>query len=906
MKTVKKLWSVLLALALVVSLMAGSFSASAAEGPFEADTALTNGREYVIVTEADGKYFALSKGESGLGAEEVTVADGKIADAPDTAIWIAHFDDPTTTVESLASPGSFIFAGSGGFMTYSGGRGFDYDAEAQVVALHGGKYYMTFNGTAFDQGTKDEACKVLIFGRGEAVSTEKVKIDYPEPETIVKSAVKNADGSIVLAFTSDVHYDGKNLNLKTWLEAAEADVGFIDSMGFCGDMGSAYATSVDDFWTWTGDIMGFMDTQIAEGKVGSAVYTRGNHEWFPSAGGNYAGVYDKYDAAKRLMQVGEAVRTEDYIIYCFGSGEIAKTFSYDYAEEDIAELAEYLKTAPTDIPIFILTHFPIHYWNAVDPTSGRAEERYMKSAAALIDVLNTHDNLVVLWGHNHSNFDDFYYDPKFPGDEIVTGPEGTVKQLNFTYLAAGCTADAEYTGPEAGSAATMNKGLIVTIGADKKLSYTYYTINGETMGVEAPWLVRFRDGVNYEVYDARYVDDGSTVKLPEVKAFDGYVFTGWYYWDDCVAIPFDETTPVTNNMLVTAGYRYDTGRSTDYVYITVQLADGIAVGKSGAPILMYPVPYYKGITGIKALQALQDAECPVESKVASAGYGYLAGVWGLDTENTWLMATNSSNGYVSASSALEPGNCYYVLTYEDEADRRSTSFLKPFTAEAEAGEAVAFDAAYWYFNEANKYEVKPITGTVFYGKSLDDLKDTGVACADGEFTLSFPWGGEYYVAVKAEGIGLAVTKITVKGDAEPGEDPRVQVSPQAVTVNGEEKVVDHYNIDDTNFFKLRDLACILAGTKGAFDVAYDEAERKINVTLGGVYTPLPTDMQTGDDLSATAVKSTQALYIDGSAVMFTAFNIGGYNYVRLVDVAPYLGFTVAYDADTNTAQIITD
>ena len=80
MKTAKKLWSILLILSLAVSLMSGAFTVNAAEGPFEADTVLTNGREYVIVTEVDGKYFALSKGESGLGAEEVTVADGKIAD----------------------------------------------------------------------------------------------------------------------------------------------------------------------------------------------------------------------------------------------------------------------------------------------------------------------------------------------------------------------------------------------------------------------------------------------------------------------------------------------------------------------------------------------------------------------------------------------------------------------------------------------------------------------------------------------------------------------------------------------------------------------------------------------------------------------------------------------------------
>ena len=772
MKAVKKSLSLLLILALIVSLTCGMLTANAAEGPFEEDNALRNGREYVVVTEADGKYYALSLGESGLGAEEVTVADGKIADAPDSVVWIAHIED-ITTVESKAKSGTFIFAGSSGLLTYSGGRAFEYDSLTKTIALHGSKYYLTFTGTAFDESaSKDDACKIVLYGRGEEIeATEKVKLEFPQPESIVKSAVKNADGSINLAFTSDVHYDGKNLNLKTWLEAAEADMGFIDSVGFCGDMGSAYASSADAFWQWTQEIMDYMDGQIDAGNVGSAVYTHGNHEWFPSAGGNFYDNYDKYDAAKRLIQVGEAVRTEDYIIYCYGGGEIAKTYSYDYDEEDIAKLAEYLKTAPTDIPIFILTHFPLHYYDAVDPTSGRAEVRSIANAGKVIDVLNAYDNLIVLWGHNHSNFDDYYYKPVFPGDSIVIDNTGVPRTLNFTYLAAGCTADTEYTGPEAGSAATLNKGLVVNIGADKKLSYTYYTIDGAKMSVEAPWLVRFREGVDYKFLDTQYVADGGTTTLPAVPEFEGYVFTGWYYWDNCVAIPFDESTPISRNLLVTAGYRYDTGLSTDNVYITIQLGDSIAVGKTGTPILQYAVPYYKGITAIKAVQAVQDAEFDGETKVASKGYGYLGGVWGLDAENTWLMATNSKNGYVSASSALEAGNCYYVLTYADEADKVSTSYLKPFTATVEAGQSLAFEGAFWRINDANKYEQLALNGDVLCGKSLDALADTGIDAVDGAFTLSFQYGGEYIVAVKSADAGLAVTKITVNGAAEPAAEP---------------------------------------------------------------------------------------------------------------------------------------
>ena len=83
-------------------------------------------------------------------------------------------------------------------------------------------------------------------------------IVFPAPETVRRDAVKNDDGSITLAFTSDVHYrDGDNMNLKTWLD--NSGVGYIDAIGFCGDMGSAYASNAGDFWTWTGSVMNFVD-----------------------------------------------------------------------------------------------------------------------------------------------------------------------------------------------------------------------------------------------------------------------------------------------------------------------------------------------------------------------------------------------------------------------------------------------------------------------------------------------------------------------------------------------------------------------------------------------------------------------------------------------------------------------
>ena len=135
--------------------------------------------------------------------------------------------------------------------------------------------------------------------------------------------------------------------------------------------------------------------------------------------------------------------------------------------------------------------------------------------------------------------------------------------------------------------------------------------------------------------------------------------------------------------------------------------------------------------------------------------------------------------------------------------------------------------------------------------------------------------------------------------------PLVGVSTQHVTVNGMEQRIEHYNIDGYNYFKLRDLACVLIGTANGFGIAYDDAARRIDLYPGEAYTPLPTDLQPGEDRSDTATLSTQILYIGGERVVLQAYNIGGFNFFKLRDLAPYLGFRVDYDENTRTAMIET-
>ncbi len=146
---------------------------------------------------------------------------------------------------------------------------------------------------------------------------------------------------------------------------------------------------------------------------------------------------------------------------------------------------------------------------------------------------------------------------------------------------------------------------------------------------------------------------------------------------------------------------------------------------------------------------------------------------------------------------------------------------------------------------------------------------------------------------------------SVPAEAPAVSAPVVQVSNQKLAVDGVAVEIDHYNIDGSNYFKLRDLACLLRGTTNAFDVGYDSATRTITLTTGGVYAPLDTDMQLGTDQSATAVVSNQRVTVNGEEAALTAYNIGGSNFFMLRDLAPYLGFDVDYDSATRTALILT-
>ena len=106
----------------------------------------------------------------------------------------------------------------------------------------------------------------------------------------------------------------------------------------------------------------------------------------------------------------------------------------------------------------------------------------------------------------------------------------------------------------------------------------------------------------------------------------------------------------------------------------------------------------------------------------------------------------------------------------------------------------------------------------------------------------------------------------------------VRLSSQALTVDGRSVTCEYYNIDDNNYFKLRDIAYLLNGTESQFSVIYDEAANAMKIAAGEAYVPKGDELEKGKDLSSTAVASVQTVLVNGKERNdLKAYNIGGYN-----------------------------
>lgn len=149
--------------------------------------------------------------------------------------------------------------------------------------------------------------------------------------------------------------------------------------------------------------------------------------------------------------------------------------------------------------------------------------------------------------------------------------------------------------------------------------------------------------------------------------------------------------------------------------------------------------------------------------------------------------------------------------------------------------------------------------------------------------------------------GLALALIATAGAASTTAKP----STHQIYVDGVKANVAAYEINDNNYFKLRDVAAILSGTDAQFEVEWDETTSTITLTSGKAYTTVGGELGAIPAGNQTAEDSTARIWRDGKAAHYTGYNINDNNFYKLRDIAEDFDFNVTWDGTNQRVDIIT-
>jgi len=119
-----------------------------------------------------------------------------------------------------------------------------------------------------------------------------------------------------------------------------------------------------------------------------------------------------------------------------------------------------------------------------------------------------------------------------------------------------------------------------------------------------------------------------------------------------------------------------------------------------------------------------------------------------------------------------------------------------------------------------------------------------------------------------------------------------------ILIDGEESAVRAYNINDRNYFQLRDL-----GAEVGFGVDWDSENDTVLIFTDGVTEKPETTKD--DEIELTAVKTASKILVDGEEADIEAYNVNGRNYFQLRDLGEAVGFEVDWDEENNTVLIST-
>ena len=125
-------------------------------------------------------------------------------------------------------------------------------------------------------------------------------------------------------------------------------------------------------------------------------------------------------------------------------------------------------------------------------------------------------------------------------------------------------------------------------------------------------------------------------------------------------------------------------------------------------------------------------------------------------------------------------------------------------------------------------------------------------------------------------------------------------------LDGEAMPLSAYLINDSHYFKLRDIAFLLNGTDMQFQVLWSSVDNTVNLTSGVPYSVSGNELTLPFEGPRPHKPTPSMLYFNGVVYEFEAYLIDDYNYFKLRDLGSLIGFDVDWEGETRTVIINTN
>ncbi len=134
---------------------------------------------------------------------------------------------------------------------------------------------------------------------------------------------------------------------------------------------------------------------------------------------------------------------------------------------------------------------------------------------------------------------------------------------------------------------------------------------------------------------------------------------------------------------------------------------------------------------------------------------------------------------------------------------------------------------------------------------------------------------------------------------------RAELSSDEILINGEKVEIVGYNINYSNYYKVRDIAMLLRTTPVRFNVVWDEELGGVNIITGQRYEIVGGELDLGTTEAKEIAENSSPVYINGNISALESYNIDGNNYFKIRDLADAIGFSVDYNAAEGQVLITT-